>query len=140
MEELEVIYWIIRKASANRGILKEKYFADLKKIIPSDRLFFPLPVYLNVLYSLGIIKFSIFTDQIALTEKGLQTIDLRTRKPEIIMLLLLHRTCWIFLFPVQLVFFWRVHNTTQKRNHLRKLGYPVSKKFRSSYLFTRSNI
>jgi hypothetical protein len=115
MKNLRIIFRIIRKYSVKTGVFNWEHFPDLEKVRPSNSLFFPLHVYLKVLQSLGLIKFSTFEKQIVLMGKGKTADELSMLGIRIFIVLLLRCIAWIFFVMILLILFWPSHLTVRKQ-------------------------
>jgi hypothetical protein len=73
MNNLGVVFRSIKEHCKEAGTSNEKCFSTLEKLEINRQLFLSLYLYIEVLQSLGLIKFNNYTRAITLTEKGKHT-------------------------------------------------------------------
>ena len=111
MYTLRVVFRDICEHCREADVSNETCFIELERSIKDRQVFFPLYLYLEVLQSLGLIRFSNYTKEIILTEKGkgTPTNSVATLYASCLLFLYFLRRIFLFiLFGLMFLLFWPV--------------------------------
>jgi hypothetical protein len=75
MDNLNVVFKVIKECSKEGGIADETCFTTLESMADYNSAFLPIYSYMSVLEYLGLVKFDIRTKAIILTKRGHEAVS-----------------------------------------------------------------